>query len=181
MPLHPLVQQAASYYKSDMPVKTCLRVVDEDIPEGDYPFMIYDWEYKGLAESVQLKAFSCDDRVQDRILGYLETGAAEADLPLPESNLAVLKAKVKQAWQRDKEEHIANVRHWTDYKINSLNVSSEAQKRAAAAKKVENIREGELRRIEARRLETVAALQRAQESADIIVKRIVSGVLRIVH
>lgn len=181
MPLHPIVQQAAAFYKTDMPVKTCLKVVDEEIPEGDYPFMIYDWDYKGTSNSVQLRAFSTDDKVQDRMLGYLETGAAIADQPMPDSLFAGLKAKVRESWQHDKEEHCANVKRWTDYKIHSLNASSEAQKRVAHAKKVENIREGELRKIETRRLQTIADLQRGQAAADIIAKRIVSGILKIVH
>lgn len=181
MPLHPLVQQAAAYFQSDMPVKTSFQVVDEEMPEGEYPFMIYVWEYKGISNSIQLKAFSIDDRVQERILDYLESGAPIADRAMPDDCFAGLKAKVRAAWQKDKAEHCDNVRHWTDYKIHSLDVSTEAQKRVAQAKKVENIREGELRRIEARRLQAVAELQRALSSADIIAKRIVSGVLQIVH
>ena len=181
MPLHPLVQQAAAYFKTDMPVKTCLKVVDEDIPEGEYPFMIYDWEYKGVSNAVQLKTFSTDERVQDRILSYLEMGAAISDRELPDSLFADLRIKVHETWQRDRIEHRANVKHWTDYKIHSLNVSSEAQKRVAQAKKVENIREGEIRKIEARRIQSTADLLRGLESADIIVKRIVSGLIQIVH
>jgi hypothetical protein len=73
------------------------------------------------------------------------------------------------------------VKRWTDYKIHSLNISSDAQKRVAQAKKVDNIREGELRRIEARRVQTVEELQRGQAAADVIVKRIVSGFIKIVH
>ena len=181
MPLHPLVQQAAAYFKTDMPVKTCLKVVDEDIPEGEYPFMIYDWEYKGVSNAVQLKTFSTDERVQDRILSYLETGAAISDRELPDALFADLRIKVHETWQRDRIEHRTNVKHWTDYKIHSLNVSSEAQKRVAQAKKVENIREGEIRKIEARRIQSTADLLRGLESADIIVKRIVSGLIQIVH
>lgn len=181
MPLHPLVQQAAAFYKTDMPVKTSLKVVDEEIPEGEYPFMIYDWEYKGLSNSVQLKAFSTDDMVQERILGYLETGAACPYQTASDVVIAELKTRVREAWKKDKEEHCANVKRWTDYKIHSLNISSEAQKRVAQAKKVENIREGELRKIEARRLKTVEDLLRSQASADIIVKCILSGYIRIEH
>jgi ERCC4-related helicase len=181
MPLHPLVQQAAAYYKTDMPVKTCLNVVDEEVPEGEYPFMIYDWEYKGISNSVQLRAFSTDDKVQERILGYLEAGAAIADRTVQGDPFVALKSKVREVWQRDKEEHCANVKRWTDYKIHSLNISSDAQKRVAQAKKVDNIREGELRRIEARRVQTIEELQRGQAAADVIVKRIVSGFIKIVH
>lgn len=181
MPLHPLVQQAAAFYKADMPVRTCLKVVDEDVPEGEYPFMIYDWDFRGISNSVQLKAFSTDDRVQERLLGYLETGAALPDRELSDPARATLKAKVQEAWRRDKEAHGVSVKRWTDYKIHSLNVSCEAQKRVAEAKKVENIREGELRKIEARRLRTIDELRRGQEAADIIVKPIVSGIVEIVH
>ena len=181
MPLHPLVQQAAAYYKTDMPVRTCMKVVDEEIPEGEYPFMIYVWEYKGISNSVQLRAFSTDGIVQERILEYLEAGAAIADQSVSDGAFAGLKSKVREVWQHDKEEHCANVKRWTDYKVHSLNVSSEAQKRVAQAKKVDNIREGELRRIEARRVQTVEELRRGQAAADIIAKRIVSGLLRIVH
>ena len=181
MPLHPLVQQAAAYYKTDMPVRTCLKVVDEEIPEGEYPFMIYVWEYKGISNSVQLRAFSTDGIVQERILEYLEAGAAIADQPVSDDAFTGLKSKVREVWQHDKEEHCANVKRWTDYKVHSLNVSSEAQKRVAQAKKVDNIREGELRRIEARRVQTVEELRHGQAAADIIAKRIVSGLLKIVH
>jgi hypothetical protein len=164
-----------------MPVKTCLNVVDEEVPEGEYPFMIYDWEYKGISNSVQLRAFSTDDKVQERILGYLESGAAIADRTVQGDPFVALKSKVREVWQRDKEEHCANVKRWTDYKIHSLNISSDAQKRVAQAKKVDNIREGELRRIEARRVQTIEELQRGQAAADVIVKRIVSGFIKIVH
>ena len=181
MPLHPLVQQAAFYIKTDMPVKTYLKVIDEELPEGEYPFMIYDWEYKGITNTVQLKAFSTDDKIQDRILTYLETGATTVKRDVSESVFAELKAKVRESWAHDKEKHSQIVKQWVDYKIHSLNVSSEAQKKAAQAKKVKNIREGELRRIESRRDQTIEELHRKQESADIIVKRIVSGIVTIVH
>jgi hypothetical protein len=181
MPLHPLVQQAAVYFKIELPVKTSLKVVDEELPEGEYPFMIYDWEYKGITNTVQVKAFSSDDKVQNRILTYLETGAACLIKDIPESLFSGMKVKVREMWKQDKEQHCKSVKHWVDYKIHSLNISSEAQKRVAQAKKVENIREGELRKIEIRRDRTIAELKKKQESADIIVKRIVSGILKIVH
>ena len=181
MPLHPLVQQAAAFYKADMPVRTCLKVVDEEVPEGEYPFMIYDWDFRGISNSIQLKVFSTNDRVQDRLLGYLETGAALPDREMPDSALVTLKARVQEAWRYDKEVHVASVKRWTDYKIHSLNTSCEAQKRVAEVKKVANIREGELRKIEARRQRTIDELRRGQESADIIVKPIVSGIVEIVH
>ena len=181
MPLHPLVQQAAVYFKADMPVKTCLKVVDEEIPEGQYPFMIYDWEYKGLASAVQFKAFASNVKVQERLLNYLETGAAIPDCGVPDSTFGELKTRVREAWQKDKEEHLATEKHWTEYKIHSLNVSSDAQKRVALGKKVENIREGEVRRIEARRVQTIEKIQEGLASADIVVKRIVSGILKVEH
>ena len=181
MPLHPLVQQAASYLKADMPIRTCLKVVDEDLPEGMYPFLIYAWEYKGLSNAVQLKTFAANEDVQERILDYLETAAEMDERDVPAEGITALKSKVHEVWKREKEEHGANVKRWTEYKIHSLDVSKEAQMRVAQERKVANIREGEMRRIEARHAQAVAELRRKQETADIISKPIVSGIIQIVH
>lgn len=58
MPLHPLVQQAALGYEPGQRMVTAITVTDDSIPEGTYPFAIYEWQFHGVREDIVLRPLS---------------------------------------------------------------------------------------------------------------------------
>jgi superfamily II DNA or RNA helicase len=48
MPLHPLVKQAADFFKLEGKAHTKLSVISDLLPQSDYPFAVYYWKLHGI-------------------------------------------------------------------------------------------------------------------------------------
>ena len=70
--MHPLVIQAATFESNELPCEVGVAVNLDELPAGDYEFLIYVWKYKGLRPDIRLVAVSDDEVVQNNILSYLQ-------------------------------------------------------------------------------------------------------------
>ena len=52
--LHPLVMMAAQYKSKEGESELAIKWVSDELPAGDYPFIIYNWTYKGEKNDVKL-------------------------------------------------------------------------------------------------------------------------------
>lgn len=181
MPLHPLVAQAANFYRADMPLETSIQVLDNSLPAGDYPFMVYSWEYKGDAVSIELKPICENEIIQNSLLSFLEDGADCSEIKPDTAAIQRMKDKMYALWQNQREIHRQKVKQWVDFKIQSLNTSTAARRNVAEAKKIDKIREGEIRHINEEKEAKEKALLESAKKADIISTPILIGVIRIIN
>ena len=181
MPLHPLVTAAARHFHAQMPIKTALQVIDNDVPAGEYPFMIYSWEYAGNSPTIKLKPICDNEVIEQNLLTYLETGAELEQYNEQQSDYERLKSTLHQLWNSEVETYKQKVHQQVDYQINSLTISADARKNVAARNNLPDIRPIMIAKIEKEKQEKIAKLQQQSEKADILYKPILSGVIKIIH
>ena len=70
--MHPLVIQAAAYESNELPCEVGITISTDELPVGDYEFLIYVWKYVGLKPDIRLVAISDNDVVEKNILNYLQ-------------------------------------------------------------------------------------------------------------
>lgn len=73
--MHPLVIQAATFESNELPCEVGVSICSDELPAGDYEFLIYVWKYKGLRPDIRLVAVSDNEIVQKNILSYLQYSA----------------------------------------------------------------------------------------------------------
>lgn len=73
--MHPLVIQAATFESNELPCEVGVSICSDELPAGDYEFLIYVWKYKGLRPDIRLVAVSDNEIVQKNILSYLHYSA----------------------------------------------------------------------------------------------------------
>lgn len=183
MPMHPLVRMAGDYFYSDVKCLTQIKVVSDFLPEGDFPFELYAWDYKGIRPKIELKAFCDNPAIQESLLELIWSGAEakEKEVTLPSG----FDMKVRETWLEERSQYKEEERRVALLQIQSLAMSSNARRRAALArtkgKGVERIRENWLRKIdleeEARRSEILNSI----EHADIVCHELISGILTVYH
>jgi len=181
MPLHPLVAAAAKHFHAQMPIKTALQIVDNDVPVGEYPFMIYSWEYVGNYPTIKLKSVCDNDVIEQNLLTYLETGAELKQYHENSSDYERLKSDIHKLWTEEVDSYKQKVHQQIDYQINSLNVSAEARKNVAAKNNLPEIRPKMISNIVKETEEKIAKLQLQSAKADILPKQILSGIIKIIH
>ncbi len=181
MPLHPLVIMAAMEFKAQMPIRTALQIVDNNIPEGEYPFIVYSWEYTGNRPSIKLKTICENETISQNILTFLETGAELSKDSVHKYPSNELKDIIHTNWNEEVDQYKNRVEQQINYQINSLKVSSEARKNSARKNNLIQIRENLIEKIEAETTEKINRLQEQSQLADILQKQILSGVIKIIH
>ncbi len=183
MPLHPLVIAAANEFESKMPIRTAFKIIDNDIPEGEYPFQIFSWEYKGFTPNIKLKAICSEKAIEENLLNLLEVGAPIPDTKFPEDAWQKIKEEVHLLWQKDAEDHKLNTQQWKDYKTKSLEVSTNARKNVAKQRSsgIKDMQENWILKIENEYQNKLKELDKISKTADIHRTPILSGIVKIVH
>lgn len=181
MPLHPLVTAASKHFHAKMPIKTALQVVDNGIPEGEYPFMIYSWEYAGNYPTIKLKPICNNEIVEQNILTYLEIGAELEHFNDKNIDYELLKNNIHQQWNTELYLYKQKVNQQFEYQVNSLIVSADARKNVAAKNNLPNIRSVMINNIEKEKQDKILKLKQQSEKADILSKPILSGIIKIIH
>ncbi len=181
MPLHPLVLMASMEFKAQMPIKTALQIVDNNIPEGEYPFVIYSWEYTGNRPSVKLKTVCSNETISQNMLSFLETGAELSENCVTQYQNNDLKNIIYANWKEEVLQYKQRVEQQINYQVNSLKISSTARKNVALKNNLVQIRERLIEKIDEETTEKIKRLQEQSKLADILQKQILSGVIKIVH
>jgi superfamily II DNA or RNA helicase len=186
MPLHPLVQQAARFLDVAEPVYTALRVQDDDLASGSYPFAIYAWEIKGLRPELRLVPVCGNDEVRKCFFDLLESGASvdpEKYLVLDEETNA-LDTVHHCLWSNEKAEHQAKTAELVGFRQESLETSHrgrinviEDQIAKATNAKIRKMKEAQLSNVQTDYKRKRTELESAQSTADIHARPVVFGTL----
>lgn len=181
MPMHPLVKQAIASFEHD-PVTCVLKTKDKGLPCGKYPFLVYEWQYKGIKPNCRLQVITEMAIENDVILNAIFN--AESDNGMPIIDTHELETKHYSLWQKTKKAYIAEAEQIIGDRKQSLSVSEKAlehsieeQIRNATDVKILRMKKSELeakRTVYAEKMDTLNALI---GQADIVAKKLVEGVL----
>lgn len=181
MPTHPLVKQAIASFEHD-PVSCVLKTKNKDLPCGKYPFLVYEWQYKGIKPNCRLQVITEMAIENDVMLNAIFN--AESDNGLPVIDAHELGAKHYSLWQEAKQTYIAEAEQIIGDRKQSLSASEKAlehsieeQIRNATDVKILRMKKSELETKKTIYAEKMDALNALIGQADIVAKKLVEGVL----
>jgi len=184
-PLHPLVQQAAMGYEPGQRMVTAITVKDDSIPEGTYPFAIYEWQFHGVREDIVLRPLSEHETLNSRLTRLIEQGqpaSLSAD-EIPDAYVFdSLDAQHYKLWVKAREEHQDRTRQIAGYRRESLLTSHRARMELlndqlawAEDEKIQRMRRSQIANAEAdyarRNEELDLAVEKADLTAQVVAKR----------
>lgn len=183
MPTHPLVKQAVRYF-SDDPVQCSLTVKTDKLPGGEYPFVAYEWQYKGIKPNCELKIVTerqIDTKTVLELIyhahDYENTQTVEED-KLENIHFA--------AWKAAKEQYIGESEQLIKFRMSSLVTSQRGQIKAienvlskATDAKIIKMKQAQLERLEQSFKEKQRQLNSEIEKCDIIATKLAVGILRV--
>jgi ATP-dependent helicase HepA len=128
-PIHPLAVQASKKQAQRPPFRTALRVRDNSILPGTYPFAIYLWQRNGISEDAVLQTVARDPAVGAAVLRFLASGHCEPLGPecLPTQEVFdELEGSHYAQWNSAREEFREATRQTARFRRESLRLSHEA-------------------------------------------------------
>lgn len=130
-PVHPLIQQAAAAMageEQDMPV-TMLEATCATVPPGDYPFAIYQWQYRGIRKDVEFRPVTEEGEILGSFFELLQ-GCREID-PGSVSVGAGTKAQLEnihyRLWSDARAQHLEDTAQVAQVRRSSLETSHKAR------------------------------------------------------
>lgn len=187
-PMHPLVKQAANYIEHYEYFYTELQVSASDIPDGEYDFVIYKWETRGIRNDLALKPICSDSKVGSQLIHLIEKASDKQQKSEHKLNhWDHLETQHYELWKAEKKKHIDRTKEMADYKKQSLKSSYQATV-ASITDKVERVSNekiirmyrAQLTSLEASYARHIQALDIAVERADIVTTPVVFGIIKII-
>ncbi len=186
--MHPLVIQAAAYESNELPCEVGADVSTDELPEGEYEFLIYVWKYFGLRPDVRLVAVSDNAIVQKNILNYLQyCGEYEYDVSLHSKKWDEMDNRLHyQKWQDEKRDFVRTVMNECNYRLEQIR-QSYRQREAILKEQVQDAEDERIRRMRQSQLDKLKTdferqkneIKNTINSADIHTGLQVKGVLHV--
>lgn len=183
MPTHPLVKQAIRYF-SDEPVQCNLTVKTDKLQSGDYPFIIYEWQYKGVKPNCVLQVVTLGN-IDSKLMLKLIYNAQDSDgteLFDPDE----LENKHFSIWKSAKEQYLIESEQSIRFKMSSLVSSQQGQIRAiqnilakATDERIIKMKKAQLERLELSFNEKQEKLKAEIDKCDIISAKLAVGILHV--
>ncbi len=185
--MHPFVVQAAQYESSKFPCEIGISVSSEDIPAGDYEFLIYAWRYVGLRPDIKLMAISENEYVQKNILSILQYASdVGVDAPAYESKWDDMDKLHYKRWVEIKGKYTSDVKEECDYRIEQLSQSFHQREliirgmiQNATDEKIIRMRTSQLNKLKVDYENQEKTMQETISKADIHTNLLVKGVLHV--
>jgi hypothetical protein len=185
--LHPLVKQAAHHINSYDSPYTALQVTDTDIPSGDYDFVIYKWETRGIRNDLALKPICSDPRVGSQLINLIERATdSQIDSQPKLNHWDHLESRHYELWREEKHKHIDLTKELAEYKKQSLKTSHQAlvasitdRMEQVSDEKILRMYRAQLASLEAAYARNIQDLDIAVEKADIVTIPVMYGIIRV--
>lgn len=188
-PLHPLVRQAARTFNVGRRVITCLRVLNQSIPDGSYPFAIYQWQFHGIKEDLILYPVASSDQITKVFAKLLEKAKEDQtnERMMPDTPVwDELDSQHYIQWTQARERHIRRTQELAQYRRESLLTSHRArillleeQLAQATDEKIQRMRQSQISAAEADYARRIQEIDIAMERADITAQPVAHGIIRI--
>lgn len=128
MPSHPLIKQAMLYFTNE-PVQCSLYIKTDKLSQDTYPFVIYEWQYKGVKpnnELVVLTKQNIDSKTMLRLIfdsnDYKEDDFVTCDDDLEQKHFSL--------WRENRQKYLNEANQIIYFKLESLITSQQGQVRA---------------------------------------------------
>lgn len=184
--MHPLVLQASQFESKNLPCEIGVRVSDDNIPAGEYEFLIYVWKYVGFKPDIKLIAISENEAVQNNIISILQY-ASEYDFEKNNHNKVweEMDGLHYKMWQESKSEYVNTVADDCNYRIEQLSQNHRQREenlrgmlRSTSDEKIIRMRNSQINKLTLQYEEQKKSLKEAIDKADIHTNLLVKGVLR---
>ena len=185
--MHPLVLQAANYESKQLPCEIGISISDDNIPAGDYEFLIYAWKYVGLRPDIKLIAISDNEDVQANVLNYMQYASDYAfDDGAHAARWDSMDGLHYDRWQSAKTEYVELVREDCDFRIEQLRQTT-TKREIIIRGQIANATDERILRMRTAQLENLRKSYEAQkkdleetvQKADIHTQPLVKGVLHV--
>jgi ATP-dependent helicase HepA len=185
--MHPLVKQAAHHIDSIEFAYTELQVTDADIPSGDYDFVIYRWETRGIRNDLSLMPICSDPRVGSHLINLIERATdSQIDSEPKLNHWDHLESRHYELWREEKHKHIDRTKELAEYKKQSLKTSHQAlvasisdRMEQVSDEKILRMYRAQLASLEAAFARNIQDLDIAVEKADIVTTPVMYGIIRV--
>lgn len=171
--MHPLVIQAAAYESNELPCEVGVSISTDELPAGDYEFLIYVWKYVGLRPDIRLVAVSENPIVQKNILSYIQYSSEyEYDDAGHETVWDAMDRLHYGKWQAEKAVYTEDVRNECEYRLERLRHSFN-QREAIFRNMIKNAEDERIIRMRQSQLDKLTAdFEAQQRKIDETVKRV---------
>ena len=184
-PLHPLVRQAAAHITGNEEMRTALKVSSTDIASGEYPFLLFAWEYTGSRPQVELVAICEDEDAQAELPTIIKSAVQiEVEFDKITQDWSRLEETHYKIWQKKRDTFREDARSLCRFKLESLTRSVNARIKIAEQQiaqtndqKIAIMRASEIERLKANYAGKKSKLEKDAEVSDIHITKLVSGVL----
>lgn len=185
--MHPLILQASSFEKRLLPCEIRVRVDTDDIPSGNYDFLIYAWKYVGLRPDIKLIAVSDNETVCDNLLNYLFYAEDNnRDGYNHKESWSALEKIHYQKWHEAKEAYVKQVTNDCEFRVEQLRQTNtnretilKGQINNATDEKILRMRTGQLDNMRKAYEKQKKVFEEAIKKADIHSELLVKGVLHV--
>lgn len=181
MAAHPIVKQAVRYFE-DEPVQCSLSVKTDKIQKGKYPFIVYEWQYKGIKPNNELKVVTVDN-IDSKIMLNLIYNAQDYD-DGDFGSIDKLEDLHFSMWKAAKEQYIVEAEQSMRFKLSSLTTSQQGQINAAqniltkaTDERIIKMKKSQLVRLEQSFIDKQARLKEEINKCDIISTKLAVGIL----
>ncbi len=185
-PVHPLVILAANNLSSEKTPYTIIRVSSDEIESGEYPFVIYSWEYCGMRKELKIMPVCENETIRNALFDIIENGnyVNEKDLLPSQERFDSLDQIQYNLWLSAKKEYQLQAENLFARKSSTLNASYNAriaicdeQIANSSNDKYRSMRLGQKRNLEEDRKDKLGRLHEEKLTSDITSKPIVYGLL----
>lgn len=185
--MHPLVIQAATFESNELPCEVGVSISTDELPAGDYEFLIYVWKFVGLRPDIRLVAVAENEIVQKNILGYLQYSSEyEFDDDEHEDKWEEMDQLHYEEWQKSKAAYTTDVRNDCEYRLEQLSHSFNKRKvilkeqiLTASDERIVRMRQSQLDKLIADFSDQKKKLDTAVKQVDIHTNLQVRGVLHV--
>ena len=189
MPLHPLVKQAAEFFKLDSRAYTKMYVVSNLLPQSDYCFSVYYWKLNGIKKDQCLKIIAETDNIACHIEQLLKEAIDNETVKysdLSEKAWKTLDDRHYEIWQEAKNEHYEKNKLIIQYQYESLSISHKARMKllsehlnAASNEKIRTMRRREIDNAAADYSRRIQDLELSIAKADIEFEPVAYGIITV--
>ena len=191
-PLHPLVRQAANAMEQGASKPVCVvQAMSSDIPSGQYPFVIYEWQYSGVRDDLVLYPIAQSPEVSLHLPNLLEYGRPDTlpNTQMPDQTVfGQLEETHHGLWAEARLKHKEQNQRIADHRKESLITSHQARVAMleekltqATDEKIRRMRQGQLNNAQSDYERHLVELEAAIQRADLNSDPVAYGVVVVTH
>ena len=186
---HPLVVEASKYECRDLDCEIGLEIIDDELPTGKYPFLIYNWVYKGERDDIKLVPVAENENLQRKIIPMLHHAKDfKFNSSDYENDWQNLEDNHYDEWKKAQNEFVEEVRADCKFRQEqeeqtwrARKEKREAQYQNATDVNILNMNKGYYENIELQIEKIRKKYERIASAADINIAMLIKGVVNVVN